>query len=92
MSVMKCDRCGIESPLDAAFRPVVRVFQRPWRYCPTCVNRRERLLSKRTLLIALLFGAPLSAIAVAIAPPQDRYFFAICTQFLDLLLVGHRAA
>ncbi|HEV8000115.1 MAG TPA: M50 family metallopeptidase [Planctomycetaceae bacterium] len=85
---MKCDHCGIESPLDAAFRPIVRVFQKPWRYCPTCVNRRDRLLSQRSLLIALLFGAPLSAIAVAIAPPQDRHFLLFAPSLLIFFWLG----
>jgi tetratricopeptide (TPR) repeat protein len=92
---MKCDRCGIESPFDAAFRPVVRVFQKPWRYCPICADGREHSLLNRSSLVGFLFIVVCGAFALGVASPQDRsvlLFAPLLLVFFWLGIVPHELA
>jgi hypothetical protein len=92
---MKCDCCGIESPLDAAFRPIVRVFQKPWRYCPTCANRRDRSLHDRSFWVGLTLMSFVGACAFAVASPQNRDIFLFAPALLAffwLCVVPHELA
>lgn len=69
---MKCDCCGIESPLEKAFRPIVRVFQKPLRYCPACVEQRARRHYRNLLLVEVPLIVFSGVFAFAFVPMQDR--------------------
>jgi tetratricopeptide (TPR) repeat protein len=57
---MKCDRCGIESPVEEAFSVVARAFRKPLRYCPPCVKQHNSQLAKALMMV----GAPSIALCL----------------------------
>jgi tetratricopeptide (TPR) repeat protein len=93
---MKCNSCGIESPIDQAFRPMTRLFQKPTRFCPSCAEKHDW----RELKVALLFMAAIAALFVLAAftleksgPKRNELLvFPLCFLIYPLNVVLHEFA
>jgi hypothetical protein len=93
---MKCDCCGVESPVEQAFRPVVRVFQQPLRYCPPCAKKRNWVLNKRSLMVLAVCAILLLLMGFGLERPgpkrNELLFLPLCIAFYPLCVVLHELA
>jgi tetratricopeptide (TPR) repeat protein len=93
---MKCNSCGIESPVEAAFRPAGDLFQRSMRYCPPCADKRDW----HDLKTALIFLAAIAALSLfagfGLEGPgpkrNELLLFPLCFLVLPLNIIVHEIA
>jgi len=93
---MKCDCCGIESPVEEAFSPVARVFQKPLRYCPPCAKKRDWRIIKQSLIFLVVCLILLLLMGFGLERPgrkrNELLLLPLCFVFYPLGVVLHELA